>query len=67
MYGSIFYSNEESSYGYYNSKHYYSADGTEDFYTSESTLTGYYCKYIKKTNNVETEYIVPPKWAFIFK
>ncbi|MBR4792636.1 MAG: hypothetical protein IK038_03120 [Bacteroidaceae bacterium] len=67
MYGRILSSNEESSYGYYKSRHCYSADGTEDFYTAESTLTGDYYKYTKKTNNVETEYIVPPRWAFIFK
>ena len=67
IHGRIESSDEESSYGYYKSKHYYSADGTEDFYTAESTLTGYYCTYTKKTNNVETEYVVPPRWAFIFK
>lgn len=67
IHGRIESSDEESSYGYYKSRHYYSADGTEDFYTAESTLTGYYCTYTKKTNNVETEYVVPPRWAFIFK
>ncbi len=67
MYGRLLSSNEESSYGYYRNRHYYSKDGTEDFYVAESSLTGYYGTYTKKTNNVETEYIVPPRWAFIFK
>ena len=67
IYGRIESSNEETSYGYYRSKHYYSEDGTEDFYVADSSLTGYYGTLTKKKDNVEIQYFIPPKWAFIFK
>ena len=66
MYGRILSSNEESSYGYYRSEHHYSKDGTEDFYMANSSLTGRYCTYTIKKDGVETEYIIPNKWAFLF-
>lgn len=67
IYGRIESSNEESTYGYYRSRHYYSKDGTEDFYVAESSLTGYYGTLTKKKDNVEIKYFIPPRWAFIFK
>ena len=66
MYGRILSSKEDSSYGYYNSEHHYSKDGTEDFYMANSSLTGRYCTYTTKKDGVETEYIIPNKWAFLF-
>ena len=67
IYGRIESSNEESTYGYYRSRHYYSKDGTEDFYVADSSLTGYYGTLTKKKGNVEIQYFIPPRWAFIFK
>ncbi len=67
IHGRIESSIEETSYGYYKSRHYYSEDGTEDFYVADSSLTGYYGTLTKKKDNVEIQYFIPPKWAFIFK
>lgn len=67
IHGRIESSIEETSYGYYKSRHYYSKDGTEDFYVADSSLTGYYGTLTKKKDNVEIQYFIPPKWAFIFK
>lgn len=66
MYGRILSSNTESSYGYYRSEHHYSKDGTADFYMANSSLTGRYCTYTIKKAGIETEYIIPNKWAFLF-
>lgn len=66
MYGRILSSNEESTYGYYRREHHYSKDGTADFYMSNSSLTGRYYTYTIKKDGVETEYIIPNKWAFLF-
>lgn len=67
IYGRIESSDEESTYGYYRSRHYYSKDGTEDFYVADSSLTGYYGTLTKKKDNIEIQYVIPPKWAFLFK
>lgn len=66
MYGRILSSKEDRSYDYYNSEHHYSKDGTEDFYMANSSLTGRYCTYTTKKDGVETEYIIPNIWAFLF-
>lgn len=66
IYGRILSSKEESSYGYYNREHHYSKDGTEDFYMTNSSLTGRYCTCTTKKDGVETEYVIPNKWAFLF-
>ena len=67
MYGRITSTSTESSYSTHNSRHYYSKDGTEDLYIAISSLTGYYCTFTKKKDNVETTYIIPHKWTFLFK